>query len=144
MVVPNVVVRSLYGYDRDALSVATGLKCVDKSLTLQSQAQDADINVIMKRFGVSGVLPQVAVPPSYGDFDSDVMDYGSALRLIQSADKSFAQLSAQVRAKFDNDPAAFLDFCENPANLEEMRFMGLAVPKPVVDAAVATEAKPKS
>lgn len=131
-------IRLAYDSHR-AVSIATGLKCLDKSLTLQSQAVDADINVIMKRFGVSGVLPQVALPPTYGDFGS-VMEYRDALDLIREADRSFAKMPADVRRRFNNDAAEFVEFCDNPDNLPEMRKLGLAVPEPVV-AAVVTEPK---
>lgn len=123
-------VRKAYD-DHSIGSRASALVCRDKSLTIQSQATDADINVIMKRFGVSGVLPQVALPPSYGDFDV-VSDYREALELIREADSSFSQLDAGVRARFGNDAARFVDFCDDPANVDAMREMGLAVPKPVV------------
>lgn len=118
--------RSPYNYDRDAVSRDTALVCEGKSLTLQSQAQEADINVIVKRFGMTGELPQVAVPPSFGNFDVE-LDYRTALDVIRAADRSFMQLDAAVRARFLNDPARFVEFCEDPKNLEEMRRMGLAV-----------------
>lgn len=121
--------RSPYNYDRDAVSWGTALVCEGKSLTLQSQAQEADINVIMKRFGVTGQLPQVAVPPSFGDFDAGDLDYRTALDVIRAADQSFMQLDASVRARFFNDPARFVEFCEDPKNLDEMVRMGLAVRK---------------
>lgn len=132
-------VRKAYD-DHRAISIASGLKCEDKSLTLQSQAQDADINVIMKRFGVTGVLPQVALPPSYGDFDS-VSDYSDAVALIREANASFNALSASVRARFDNDPALFVNFCCDPSNIDAMREMGLAVPKPIPAANASKEVR---
>lgn len=133
--------RSGFNYDVEAASVASGLKCEDKSLTIQSQSEEADINVIMKRFGVTGELPQVARPPTYGDFEA-VSDYREALDLINEANASFMKLPADVRKRFDNDAALFVDFCENPDNLPEMRKLGLAVPEAPVAPAVAEEAKP--
>lgn len=35
-------------------------------------------------------------------------------------------LPAQVRAKFSNDAAEFLDFVQNPKNADELVAMGLA------------------
>ena len=37
-------------------------------------------------------------------------------------------MPADVRARFNNDPALFVDFCSDEANLDEMRKLGLAVP----------------
>lgn len=135
-------VRAANGYDVDAASDAAGLECRDPSLTIQSQAQDADINVIVKRFGLTGQLPQVLRPPSYEDFSESVDDYRSALDLVAAADASFMKMPAEVRKRFDNDPAEFVDFCNNPDNLEEMKKLGLVdVVAPVVPA-VVVPAKP--
>lgn len=131
MAKPAVVVpRHAYNYDVAAVSDETGLKCEDESLTLQSQAQEADINVIVKRFNVTGVLPSGIRMPTYGDF-TGVADYREALDAVNAAERSFMELPAAVRKRFDNDPAAFVDFCSDPANLEEARKLGLAVPEKV-------------
>lgn len=127
---------------------------VGDSLTVQSQANDADINIIVKRFGVSpGTLfPSVPVPPSFGDFSAD-LDYRQAMDILNAGQKSFMMLPAEVRARFMNDAGKFVEFCGKPENLDEMRKLGLAVPAkaPVVEkvmkvevVAGATEAKPKS
>lgn len=132
----------------DILLVDSPLECKDESLTVQADAVDADINVIVKKFVRTGVLPLRQVPPLEGDF-SNVSDYHEAMNLIRQADESFMSVDADIRARFDNDPGKFVAFCSDEKNLDEMRKMGLAVPKdvpaepdPVV--AVATEAKPTS
>jgi len=59
----DVFVRSPYNYDMAKASVESGLACEDASRAVQSQREDADINVIVKRFGLTGQLPQnVRVP----------------------------------------------------------------------------------
>lgn len=118
-----------FNYDRDVVSKETGLACADESLAVQSAKEDADINTIVRRFGVTGVLPEVPRPPVYGDFSESVSDYRTAMDLINAADRSFMALPAEVRARFANDPARFVDFVSNPDNLEECRRMGLAEPK---------------
>ena len=50
-------VRSYGGYDADAVSEETGLQCNDISKTRQADAKDADINNIVRSFGVTGTLP---------------------------------------------------------------------------------------
>lgn len=129
----KVFLRAPFNYDVDEVSSDSGLLCRDESLTLQSQAEEADINVLVRRFGVTGSLPQAGrAPPSYQDFEG-VFDYRSALDLLRSADDSFLSLDAAVRSRFDNDPALFVDFCTDPANIEEVRKMGLAPFKEVLD-----------
>ena len=121
-------IRAPYNYDVEEASRESGLECLDKSLAVQSQRDEADINTIVKRFGLTGVLPQVAVPPTYGDFDQ-IDDYRTALEVISRANASFAALHPDVRTRFQNNPALFVDFCMDAGNLEEMRKMGLAIPK---------------
>lgn len=119
--------RSALNYDRDYASASSALYCPEKTLAQQSQKEEADINTIVRRFGITGQLPQGVRVPSYGDFDG-VSDYREALEAVESAKDSFMRMPAAVRARFDNDPGAFVDFCSDPGNLEELRRLGLAVP----------------
>jgi len=124
-----VFVRSAYNYDRDAVSHETGLECLDGSKTQQSFAQEADINTIVNRFGVTGQLPSPARLPSYGDFEG-VWDYQSALHALKNAENAFMGLSADIRKRFDNDPALFVEFCSNDANRDEAVKLGLIANRP--------------
>lgn len=119
-------------YDSRAASDEVALVCPEDTLTVQSSKDDADINVLVRRFGLTGQLPQVQVPPSFQDFDA-VFDYQSAQNLILAANRSFAAMPADVRSRFGNNPEAFVRFCDDPANLDEMRKLGLAVPKAPVE-----------
>ena len=47
--------------DMDEASVEAGLECKDDSLAVQSQRDEADINTIVRRFGLSGELRKVFV-----------------------------------------------------------------------------------
>lgn len=120
--------RSEYNYDTREASDDSALWCLDESRTQQSQTAESDINEIVRRFGLTGELPSVAVPPTYEDF-SNVGDFFEAQELILRAQASFNGLSAEVRARFSNNPGEFVEFCEDPANLDEMRKLGLAVPQ---------------
>lgn len=118
-------IRSPFNYDRDSASAESGLLCEDVSLAVQSERDDCDINNIMERFGHGVPLPESLSVPSYGDF-TGVSDYRSALELISGASESFMQLPADVRSRFQNDPARFLDFVHDPANGAALVEMGLA------------------
>lgn len=126
--------RSLFNYDRREASLQTALVCSDGTRTLQSQKEDADINVIVKRFGITGMLPQRNVMPLSEDFSDGVFDFQSALNMLKAAKDSFMSLDADIRARFNNDPARFIKFAEDKENLAELRKMGLALPEviPVV------------
>ena len=124
----KVFVRSEYNYDRDKASDESGLRCEDLSLTKQSFAEECDINTIVRRFGVTGELPQSVVMPTYQDFEG-IFDFQSAMNSIVQSNDSFMQMPAEVRARFNNDPALFVDFCSNSDNLEEAIKLGLVVKK---------------
>lgn len=127
-----ITFRSAFGYDTKAASDETALECKDPSLAVQSDMQDADINVIVARFGITGQMPQNIRVPQYVDYD-EVFDFRSAMDVINDATKQFMSLPAGVRARFNNDPQSFLEFATDPGNVDEMVQMGLAVPKPKAD-----------
>lgn len=124
-----VTVRGGYAYDADAVSRETGVSFVDaQDMAIQSAKEECDINVLVKRFGVTGQLPTGVRPPTYGDF-TGVMDYQQAQNALIVAKQAFMQMPAQVRARFGNDPGEFVKFCSDEKNVDEMRKLGLAVPK---------------
>lgn len=125
-------VRSMYNYDTNKASDDSALVCdPEDDFAVQSEKADADINTLVRRFGVTGVMPQGVRVPSYGDFDGPVHDYHTAMNAIRKADESFNEMPPEIRERFDNDPGKFVDFCSDPDNLEEMRKLGLAVPEVV-------------
>lgn len=121
-------VRSAYNYDRNKASIDSGAVPSGVSRTVQSQKDEADINVIVRRFGITGQLPQNVRVPSYQDF-SEVFDFRSAMGVVAAAQQSFMMMPADVRARFGNDPHRFVEYASKEENLDEMRKMGLAIPK---------------
>ncbi len=117
-------VKNPITYDRDKNSDLAKLVFVKPSRTKQSFRDECDINNILRQFNVTGQLPVGSVQPQYGDF-SGITDYQSALNAVMAAQDSFLQLPAKVRAKFDNDPALFVDWASDEANRDEMKALGL-------------------
>lgn len=121
-----------YAYDGfgDAVSLETALDFSgDEGKTVQSGKDDADINTIVRRFGVTGQLPQPNLTPFYGDF-SDTPDYQSALNQMRDAEDAFMSLPADLRMKFQNDPAQLWDYLHNPdLDVAEARKLGLLRPE---------------
>lgn len=101
-----------------------------ESLTQQSDAAETDINVIMKRYGPSGQLPNVQQQPIYGDFTGD-LSYRTMVEKIKAADEAFQDVPADIRGRFENDPARWIDFVNDEKNLPELRRMGLAEPEKI-------------
>lgn len=94
--------------------------------TKGSLKDDSDINLIMKRFERTGILPQVGG----GRFeDLQEVDYQTAMNLTIEAGQAFASLPARMRERFGNDPAQLLRFLEDPRNREEAVALGI-VAKP--------------
>lgn len=129
--------------ERSKLSDLAGFACVGDSMTVQADAVDADINVIMDKYARTGQLPPIKRLPSYGDFDG-ITDYREAIHAVRDAEELFMQLPAKVRSRFENDPGQFLEFCDTPANRLELAELGLLT-KEAADAIrkEAEEVKPQ-
>lgn len=125
-------IRSPYNYDMAQAGDESGLECKDKSHTQQHMADECDINKLVERFVVTGEMPQLKLPPLQGDF-TQAPTYQEALNLMIEANKSFMELPAKVRNRFENDPAQFVDFVSNEGNRDEMRAMGLWSPEAVAN-----------
>lgn len=117
-----------FNYDVREASKQAALVCKDDSRTVQSGKDDADINNIVAKFMKTGVLPGSIIPPTYDAF-MDVFDFQSAMNATLFARQEFMKLDAKVRQRFGNDPQQFVEFCSDRSNLDEMRKLGLAVPK---------------
>ena len=138
----KVFVRNPYNYDMALVSQESGLECKDPSLAQQHMKDECDINVLVERFGVTGSMPVAPLEPSYGDF-SGVGDYHTALNKIKAADEAFMALPAKIRAKFDHDPNALLNYLQNEENRDEAIQIGLIDGKPVVEPVVSAVETPK-
>lgn len=96
-----------------------------ETLTKKSMAKECDVNYIVKRWSAQGVLPKVtALEAIYGDVTG--LDYQRALDLVRGAEDAFIGLPAAVRKRFGNDAGAFLTFCDDPKNVDELVTLGLA------------------
>lgn len=139
-------VRSPYNYDRDAASRESGLKCLDKSRTKQEFKEECDINTLVKRFGITGELPQNVRMPISEDFVA-ALNFHDAMNAIKSAEASFSEMPAVIRKRFDNDAAKFVAFCDDAKNRDEAVKLGLIPPvvapvTPVVAAATLPSTPP--
>lgn len=135
-----VFIRDPYNYDRGAASDYFALRCLDPSLAVQSAKEECDINTIVRRFGLTGVLPDNVSVPQYGDF-SAVDDYQSSLNAVVEADREFMRLPAELRKRFGNSPQVLLEFVADKANLEEARSLGLVAPLPIADVSTIVPTK---
>lgn len=99
--------------------------------TRQEFAEECDINVLLARYEKTGVLNHFnRGEAAYLDLSEGVPDLMTAMAVLDKAQTAFMSLDARTRAEFDNDPVKFVQFAEDPANLERMREFGLAPPAP--------------
>ncbi len=125
--IKKVFLRAPFNYDTDAASNESGFCCDEPSLAQQQFKEETDINEIVRRFGITGELPSGVRAPQYGDF-TGVYDYHSALNAVIAAENAFMAMPAEIRTRFDNDPAKFVDFCSDESNREEAVKLGLVLP----------------
>lgn len=136
--------KTPYNHNRDYESDRTALFCNDETLTQQHEEEQANINTIVRNFGLTGKLPEVRLPPTLDDFSTEVFDFQTAMNTIAAAKDSFMQLPAETRSAFNNDPQLFVakidewrhepDEKERARHFANMRAMGLTVePGPIAD-----------
>jgi phage internal scaffolding protein len=134
----SIFIRTPYNYDTDEVSNETGLACPEPTMAQQQFREEADINTIMERFGRTGEIIAPVRMPQYGDF-TGVNDYHTAMNAVVEAQASFDALPAAVRARFENDPGKFVEFCLDENNREEAVKLGL-VSAPAVEPAKPADA----
>lgn len=120
-----IFLRSAFNYDADEVSAETGIVFdPDDGVTHQSFAEEVDINTIVKRFGVTGQLPNGIHMPMSGDF-TELPDFQSALNMVRQSEEEFMKLPAEVRKRFDNDPGMLIRFLEDGSNKDEAIKLGI-------------------
>lgn len=138
--------RHQYDEQRDAEeSAKTTLTDFGPSLTEMHHAEDADINVLVKRFGITdGAIPPAALDPKYyGDF-TDAVDFRTALDRTRDAEQRFRELPADLRKRFNNDPAELYAFVSDERNTDlavELGLLARSAVQPVAEEKTPTPPK---
>jgi len=116
-------------FDNLMLDQKTGELVPMPSMTKQSEMEACDIHSILKSFSQQGFEALVRERAALGQYADvpDELDYQQSLNTVIAAQAAFDALPSQVRERFHNDPARFLEFLGNPENQEEAIRMGLAV-----------------
>ena len=117
------------------------------SLTQQHFKDECDINQIMNRYRETGFLVDPLARPTeklqFGDF-STPFDYMEAMNTVVRANEAFAGLPANLRKRFNNDPAELLAFVSDESNVDEAVKLGLMEKRPsaVVDQPTVVDPPP--
>lgn len=113
--------KSPYLWTERVKTLAGGL-----TRTRQEFKDECNINTIVRRHNETGQLPElIKQNPQFGDFAS-MPDYMTSMNVVAHAHEQFDALPAHTRKRFNNNPAEFLEFAQDPENLPEMVKMGLA------------------
>lgn len=100
------------------------------SMTRQEFKDECDINILMTQYERNGALPSMnAKEPSYFDA-SAVPDFRAALDQAREAEEAFMRVPAALRKELDNDVYRFVEYCQDPANVDTLRKYGLVDPAP--------------
>lgn len=106
--------------------IKSALMCVDETKTQQQYKKQQDIKEIIKKYNATGLLNKniMANDPMFDDV-SEIKDYQDAQNSIAKAAQEFDKLPEAVRAKFNYNPAALLDYLNDSENKEEAIELGL-------------------
>ncbi|WNK12921.1 MAG: internal scaffolding protein [Microvirus sp.] len=93
-------------------------------VTEQGHKDECDVNNIIKKYDRTGLINHVSrFEAMYGDVGS--LEFREALDLQIRVGQNFNELPSEIRKRFNNDPASFLAFLENPKNNAEAVELGL-------------------
>lgn len=103
----------------------TGKRVKEESLTDQSGREDADINCLIRKFGINSVKATPEQMEALSSISMDAMDYRESLDRIREAQEAFNDLPAEVRKEFDNDPAKYLEAFGDEKKKDLLKRLGL-------------------
>lgn len=119
----------------DTYEEKQGIIFKEPTMTVQSEKDNCDINVIMNRYATCGTpLPYRTdvVQPVYADV-SELGDYMENYQRCKQAEEMFNNLPSALRKELDNNPANLLPFIQDEKNKERCYEYGL-LNKPAVEA----------
>lgn len=95
-------------------------KVYEDGRTKQSFKNETDIEKIMARAEVTGTISHLAKYEGvYADFSD--FDFHNQNNMLARGREIFAELPAELRKEFNQSPADFFEFVNDPANIEDLR-----------------------
>ena len=118
----------------DTYQEKKGIEFSEPTMTIQSEKDNCDINVIMNRYATCGTpLPYRTdgVQPVYADV-SELGDYMQNYQRCKQAEEMFNSLPSALRKELDNNPANLIPFIQDEKNKERCYEYGL-LNKPIME-----------
>lgn len=103
-----------------------------EGMTEQAHKKECDMNYILKEYHRTGLIRHAKENEGRYD-DVSSQDFQEAMFVVKTAENMFSTLPADIRKKFGNDPALFLDYVQDPSNADEMQRLGMAVGNDGID-----------
>lgn len=97
----------------------------EESIVDESKRDDADLNVLVRRWMRGEAVPQFA-PGAFADV-SEVGGFQKMQERLLEVESAFRKLPLEVREHFRNSPALFADAFSDPAQLSMLEEMGVVV-----------------
>jgi len=103
-----------------------------EDLTQQQFKDKVNVNSIMAKYRKTGLIEHVRKNPGvYSDL-TQLPDYMTAMQTVINANRTFETIPANVRLRFQNDPAQLISFLSDPSNNDEALKLGLIIPQPAL------------
>lgn len=93
--------------------------------------EQSDVNYIMERFNKTGEITHLTRKHALNNPNGEIFDntkasdYYEAMQIITTATQTFMSYPADIRKKFDNDPAVMIAWLDDPKNNQEAIKLGL-------------------
>lgn len=100
----------------------------DKSMTVQSDAHLADIQEIMKSYGVLGMQQMLSATDAQFMDVSEFTDYADMQNHVREAEATFMRLPSKVREKFGHDVYNWLDAAHEDREAADVQVAPVVVP----------------
>lgn len=119
----------------DTYEEKQGIIFKEPTMTIQSEKDNCDINVIMNRYATCGTPLPVrsdGVEPMFADV-SELGDYMENFNRCKQAEEMFNALPSALRKELDNNPANLIPFIQDKKNESRCIEYGL-IHKPIMEA----------
>lgn len=109
--------------------IKSKLICKDETRTEQAHKDACDINKIIKRYDINGLIQKVDIMDGIEN-DVSGYDFHAAMEIVAKAQEGFAGMPSSIRNRFQNDPGKLLDFVQDENNYDEALRMGIVAERP--------------
>lgn len=119
--------KTPYNHDTLAENERTQFIPTGEKLTQDSFKDEQDINKIVERVLRTGQMPDIQLPPQYGDLTT-ADDFHAMQNKLAETKGLFYKLPAAIRASYQNDAGAWLEHVNQAVasgDVEPLREMGL-------------------